>query len=170
MFKTFADNLVSRTDGALKMFDDRTEICDSWNLQWAAFSILVMSWQKCCTKCVNRNKTDFKKFNALESINLYETLYLYLYSKASSNLIKAFISLLTKLQLASLCQRMPVQCLRPCLPLSRPPCLLFPGKPVLACPLLLASLFACHVVSHRLPCTLRSSLPICKSYDPPPPR
>ena len=41
-----------------------------------------------------------------------------LYLKASPNLIKAFISLLTKLQLASLCQRMPVQCLRPCLPLS----------------------------------------------------
>ena len=58
-------------------------------------------------------------------------------------------------------------------PPSRPPCLLFLGKPVLACPLLLASLFACHVVSHRLPFTLRSrplfGLPICKSQEPPPP-
>ena len=47
------------------------------------------------------------------------------------------------------------------------PCLLFIGKPVLACPLLLASLFAYHVVSHSPPCTLRSrpllGLPICKS-------
>ena len=44
--------------------------------------------------------------------------------KPPPNLIKALISLLTKLLLASLCQRMPVQCLRPRspLPLDRLAC------------------------------------------------